>query len=163
MDSTCWLRMVIQNAQLKLNSTPSVLFHKYRRRHYISVEQGKMGQKNIEWSPGFDSDINYRIMISLTGQQSIRYDVYSTCDLKLNTIFGLSRYCLKVIPQYCIAHPYCARFQRHWRALVHNKRNFPQAKLDSAITVRFLLNEHGDLYFLLHNNSVHIILLYLKD
>ena len=34
---------------------------------------------------------------------------------------------------------------------VHSKTNFPQAKLDSEINVRFLLNEHGDLYFLLHN------------
>ena len=46
---------------------------------------------------------------------------------------------------------------------VHNERNFLQAKLDSEINVRFLLNEHGDLYFLLHNNSVHIILLNLKE
>ena len=45
---------------------------------------------------------------------------------------------------------------------VHNKRNFPQAKLDSEVNVRFLLNEHGDLYFLLHN-SVHIILFNLKE
>ena len=42
------------------------------------------------------------------------------------------------------------------------KRNFPQAYLDSEINVRFLLNEHGDLYILLHNNSVHIILPHLK-
>ena len=46
---------------------------------------------------------------------------------------------------------------------VHNERNFPQIKLDSEINVRFLLNEHGDLYFLLHNNSVHIVLLNLKE
>ena len=48
------------------------------------------------------------------------------------------------------------------RVHVHNKRNFPQAKLDSEINVRFLLNEHGNLYFLLHNDSVSIILLDLK-
>ena len=46
---------------------------------------------------------------------------------------------------------------------VHNERNFPHAKPDSEINVRFLLNEHGDLYFLLHNNSVHIVLLHLKE
>ena len=46
---------------------------------------------------------------------------------------------------------------------VHNERNFPQAKLDSEINVPFPLNEHGDLYFLLHNNSVHIVLLNLKE
>ena len=40
---------------------------------------------------------------------------------------------------------------------VNNERNFPQAKLDSEINVRFLLNEHGDLYFLSLNNSAHII------
>ena len=43
-----------------------------------------------------------------------------------------------------------------------NERNFPQAELDSEINVRFLLNEHGDLYILLHNNSVRIILLNVK-
>ena len=46
---------------------------------------------------------------------------------------------------------------------VHNERIFPQAKLDREINVHFLLNEHGDLYFLLHNNSVHIVLLNLKE
>ena len=46
---------------------------------------------------------------------------------------------------------------------VLNERNFPQAKLDSEINVRFLLNEHGDLYFLLHNNSVDIFLLNIKE
>ena len=45
----------------------------------------------------------------------------------------------------------------------HSEINFPQAKLDSEINVRFLLNEYGDLYFLLHNNSVHIVLLNLKE
>ena len=46
---------------------------------------------------------------------------------------------------------------------VHNEKNFPQAKLYCEINVRFLLNKHGDLYFLLHNNSVHIVLLNLKE
>ena len=44
----------------------------------------------------------------------------------------------------------------------HSERNFTQAKLDSDVNVRCLLNEHGDLYFLLHNNIVHIILLNLR-
>ena len=44
------------------------------------------------------------------------------------------------------------------RVHVHNERNFPQAELDSEINVPFLLNEHGDLHFLSHNNSAHIIL-----
>ena len=51
----------------------------------------------------------------------------------------------------------------NWRVHVHNERNFPQVKLGSEINVRFLLNEHGDLYFLLHNNSLHIVLLNLKQ
>ena len=34
---------------------------------------------------------------------------------------------------------------------------------NSKINVRFLLNEHGDLFFLLHNNSVRIVLLNLKE
>ena len=48
------------------------------------------------------------------------------------------------------------------RVIIHNERNFPQANLDSEINVLFLLNEHVDLYFLLLNNSVHIIFLNLK-
>ena len=31
---------------------------------------------------------------------------------------------------------------------IHNKRNFPQAKFDNKVYVPFLLNEHGDLYFI---------------
>ena len=46
---------------------------------------------------------------------------------------------------------------------VHNDRNFPKAKLDSEINVPFLLNQHDCLYFLSHNNSVHIILLFQKE
>ena len=45
---------------------------------------------------------------------------------------------------------------------IHSERNFPPAKLNSDINVPFLLNEHGDLYFLSHNNGVHIILLNLN-
>ena len=45
---------------------------------------------------------------------------------------------------------------------MQNVRNFPQTRLDSEIKARFLLNEHGDLYFLLHNNSAHVILFNLK-
>ena len=48
------------------------------------------------------------------------------------------------------------------RVHVHNERNFPQAKFDSEMNARFLSNEHGDLYFLLLNNSVHIIFFNLK-
>ena len=33
------------------------------------------------------------------------------------------------------------------RVQVHNERNLPQAKLDSEINVRFLVSEHGNLYF----------------
>ena len=73
-----------------------------------------------------------------------------------------------MIPQYCFAHPYCAQIFAslvcaNERVHVHNERNFPQPKLDSEINVRFLLNEYGDLYFLLHDNSVHIVLLNLKE
>ena len=48
------------------------------------------------------------------------------------------------------------------RVHVHNKKNFPQAKLDSEIIVPFLLHDHGHLYFLSHNNSAQIILFNLK-
>ena len=45
---------------------------------------------------------------------------------------------------------------------VDTERNFPQSKLDSEINARFLLNGHGNPYFLLHNDSVHIVLLIKK-
>ena len=32
---------------------------------------------------------------------------------------------LKVIPQYCIAHLYCALFSRHQRVLVQNMADLP--------------------------------------
>ena len=51
----------------------------------------------------------------------------------------------------------------HERLHVHSVRDFPQAKLDSEINVRFLSNEHGDLYFLLHKFGVTIILFKLKS
>ena len=36
----------------------------------------------------------------------------------------------------------------HERVHIHKIRDFPQAKLNSEILARFLLNGHGDLYFL---------------
>ena len=43
-------------------------------------------------------------------------------------------------------------------ARAHNVRDFSQAKFDSEINVRFLLNGHGDLYsVLLHHFGVQII------
>ena len=45
---------------------------------------------------------------------------------------------------------------------VHNLRDFTQATLDKEIDARFLLNEHDDLCFSLHNYSVHVILFNLK-
>ena len=50
----------------------------------------------------------------------------------------------------------------HERVQVLNLRDFPQAKVNSEINACFLLNEHGDLYFLLHNFGVQIILKNLR-
>ena len=53
---------------------------------------------------------------------------------------------LNVIPQYCIAHPYCARFTRHLvranelvveRVHIRDIRDFPQSKLGREINARF--------------------------
>ena len=41
---------------------------------------------------------------------------------------------------------------------IRNIRDFPQAKLDREINACFLLNEHGDLYFLFHNFNENSIL-----
>ena len=45
------------------------------------------------------------------------------------------------------------------RVQVHNVRDFPQTKLDSEINARFLLNDSGQLNFLLYNNSAPVTLL----
>ena len=57
---------------------------------------------------------------------------------------------ITVIPEFCTAHSYCARFLRHQRARVQNIRDFPRANLDSEIKAPFLLNEHGDPHFLFY-------------
>ena len=61
------------------------------------------------------------------------------------------------------AHDICVISARKLARARTQQKNFPQAKLDSELNVRFLLNEHGDLHFLLHNNSVHIVFLNLKE
>ena len=68
---------------------------------------------------------------------------------------------IKVIPEFGIAHSYCARFfrhqQAHMSARVQNIRDFPQTKLDSEINAPFLLTEHGDPLFLsykLNENNI---------
>ena len=38
---------------------------------------------------------------------------------------------------------------------VQNETDFPQAKLDSEINARFLLNEHGDPHFLMYEFKLH--------
>ena len=48
------------------------------------------------------------------------------------------------------------------RVHVQNVRNFPQARLESEIKAHFLLNEHGDLCFSLHDDSAYVILFNLK-
>ena len=40
---------------------------------------------------------------------------------------------------------------------IHSVRDSPQAKLNNEINALFLLNEHGDLYFLLNDSGVHAI------
>ena len=59
---------------------------------------------------------------------------------------------LKVIPQYCIAHPICAQFLASL-ARAHSTRTFTtwqflyELKLAREIKGHFLLNEYGDLSF----------------
>ena len=62
-------------------------------------------------------------------------------------LFQMTLIQIKVIPWYCIAHPYCARVLRHQRVHVQNVRDFPQTKLDNGINSPFLLNKHGDPQF----------------
>ena len=68
----------------------------------------------------------------------------------------------EVIPQFFIAHPYMRTIfaslaRANKRVHVHSERNFPQAKLNGKVNARSLLNKHGGLYFLFHNDSGHII------
>ena len=58
--------------------------------------------------------------------------VVSAEKIKYNGALAWKEELFKVIPQYCIAHPYCARFRgistrKLARARTDNERNFPQA------------------------------------
>ena len=46
-------------------------------------------------------------------------------------------------------HDFSALARANKRMHLRNERNFPQAKLDSEINARFLLNKHGKLYYCL--------------
>ena len=75
---------------------------------------------------------------------------------------------LKVIPQYCIAHPYCARFLASLvRAMSAHTfttwRFHHETKLVREIKGHFLLNEHGDLSFFLHDFDEIIIFFELNE
>ena len=93
-----------------------------------------------------------------SGKRTIRSDSKDFATV-LNRLVVEGAFEFKVIPQYCIAHSYCVISM----CRLTGANNFPQAKLDSEINVCFLLKEHGGLYFLFHNNSVHIVLLNLKE
>ena len=61
-----------------------------------------------------------------------------------------------MIPEFCIAHSYCARFLRHQRAHKRTRKSIrasPQTKLDSEIKALFLLNKHGDPNFLFYKSN----------
>ena len=71
-------------------------------------------------------------------------------------------YPLKVIPQNCIAHPYCARFlasltRAHSARTLTTWRFLYETKPAREIKGHFLLSEHGDLSFFLHNFDEIII------
>ena len=75
---------------------------------------------------------------------------------------------LKMIPQYCIAHPYCARFlaslaRAHSARTKTTWRFLCETKLAREIKGHFLLNEHGDLSFFLHNFDKIIIFFQLNE
>ena len=70
--------------------------------------------------------------------------------------FVLRHKLVKVIPQYCIAHPYCARFlassaRAHSARTLTTWRFLYETKLAREIKGHILLNQHGDLSFFLHN------------
>ena len=51
---------------------------------------------------------------------------------------------LKVIPQYCMARPYCARFSCHEHVHLHNVRDLPHARIDRpALRPGLLFGPHG--------------------
>ena len=73
-----------------------------------------------------------------------------------------------VIPQYCIAHPYCARFlaslaRAHSARTLTTWRFLYETKPAREIKGHFLLNEHGDLSFFLHNFDEIIIFFELYE
>ena len=75
---------------------------------------------------------------------------------------------VKEIPQYCIAHPYCARFLASLARAMSARtlttwRFLYETKPAREIKGHFLLNEHGDLSFFLHNFDEIIIFFELNE
>ena len=68
-----------------------------------------------------------------------------------------------MIPQYCIAHPYCARFLASLARALTTWRFLYETKLAREIKGHFLLNEHGDLSFFLRNFDEIIIFFELNE
>ena len=62
---------------------------------------------------------------------------------------------------HCISLPrtiFASLARAHERVRVQNEKDFPQAKLDSEINARFVLNEHGDPHFLMHEFKLHMVI-----
>ena len=55
-------------------------------------------------------------------------------------------------------HDVVALALAHERGRVQNEKDIPQAKLDSEMNARFLLNEHGDPHFLIHESKLHKVI-----
>jgi len=68
------------------------------------------------------------------------------------------RWFLSIASRIPTAHAIASFARAHERASLQILQDFPQGKLDSEINAPFLLNKHGDLYFLLHKNMVHLTL-----
>ena len=73
-----------------------------------------------------------------------------------------------MIPQYCIAHPYCAQFlaslaRAHSVHTLTTWRFLYETKLTREIKGHFLLNEHGNLSFFLHDFGEIIIFFELNE
>ena len=65
-------------------------------------------------------------------------------------LWWLLRWFLSFALRIPTAHDIRVISARTWARARTNVRDFSQSKLDSEINAPFLLNKHGDLYFLLH-------------
>lgn len=121
---------------------------------YVKIHLGPLWRRRYKWRRyGEDviSEQSNKILLASSCKTRI-------CSLLLVVAWVRLKWFLSIALRIPTVHDFPVISACSWRLHVHNVRDFPQAKLDSKINACFPSNKHADLYFLLHEFGVKIIL-----